>query len=186
MGEFSLRICQRAAAAGTAALAAAALLAGCGGSGSGSGTTSRTAATSQSSSTTASTTTTTATAPPAGTLGLSPAHPATKSELTFTFTAPVASGVHGSHVISYGLSLLGPDQTGCVGTKEVGSPQVAKGARTQITVGPTQLHAPWCAGRYLARLLELRSAHCTGSAPCPQYIAVVGLVGRVAFTIRPG
>jgi hypothetical protein len=94
--------------------------------------------------------------------------------------------VHGKHEISYSLSLVGPDRTGCVGAHETGSPPVARGGQGQIVLGPSELQGPWCAGRYSARLLELSSAHCTGSAPCPQYVRVVGLVGRTTFTVRGG
>jgi hypothetical protein len=96
----------------------------------------------------------------------------------------VASGVHGRHVISYSLSLVGPQQAGCVSAHEAGAPRVAAGTGARIVIGPGELHAPWCAGRYVARLLELTSAHCTGTAPCPQYVRVVGLVGRRTFTVR--
>lgn len=119
-----------------------------------------------------------------GSLSLSPSDPTTSSELTFRFIAPVTSGVHGKHVINYTLSLLGPEEAGCVGAHEAGASAVVHGAQAQITLGPAELHAPWCAGRYLARVIELRRAHCTGSVPCPQYVAVVGVVGRMRFTIR--
>ncbi len=169
----------RVPAAGAAVLLAAGAIAGCGGSG-GSG--------SSGSGTSSAPTTVPTTAPTShsGSLSVSPAHPTTRSELTFRFTAPAATGVHGSHVISYSLSLVGPDRAGCVGAHETGSPPVADGAQGQIVVGPSQLQAPWCAGLYIGRLLELSSAHCTGSAPCPQYVRVVGLVGRTSFRVRRG
>jgi hypothetical protein len=180
MVKLERRVWMHLSAAGGAALLAVAGIAGCGGSGAGS-------TRPHSSSTTRSTGI--SSGPPSihtGPLSLSPAHPTTRSQLTFGFTAPVASGVHGSHVISYSLSLSGPAGAGCVGVHEAGAPAVGRGARGQITVGPAELGAPWCPGRYEARLLELRSAHCTGSAPCPQYVAVAGLVGRRTFTIRHG
>jgi hypothetical protein len=184
MAALARRVRMAAPTLGTVALLAAAALAGCGGSGSGrsGGTASR--------STTHSTTTTSPTSPPpsepTGPLSLSPPAPTTSSELTFRFTAPVASGVHDKHVINYTLSLLGPGGAGCVGAHEAGVPAVASGAQTKITLGPAELHAPWCAGRYLARVIELRRAHCTSSVPCPQYVAVVGVVARRRFTIRRG
>jgi hypothetical protein len=122
----------------------------------------------------------------AGSLEITPRRPTTSSELSVTFTAPLASGVHGTHVISYTLSLVGPQHAGCVATHEAASPAVGRGARSRIVLGPSELHAPWCAGSYIARVLELRSAHCTGTTPCPQYVAVAGIVGRRMFTIRRG
>jgi hypothetical protein len=165
----------RVPALGAVGLLCAALVAGCGGSSSGPGTRS-----------TSTTSGALSPAPHAGPLGLSPAHPRTTSELTFTFTAPTASGVHGSHVIGYSLSVTGPAAARCVGAHEAGSPSVVRGARVRITVGPAQLGAPWCAGDYSARVLELSSAHCTGSAPCPQYVRVVGIIADTAFLIRRG
>ena len=61
---------------------------------------------------------------------------------------------------------------------------VTRGAQGQITLGPAELREPWCTGMYEARLLELSSAHCTGSAPCPQYVRVVGIIGRATFTVH--
>jgi len=173
-------------ALGAAALLGAAMLAGCGSGGSGRSSGSGTASGSGSATRSTSTTSATASRNHRGSLSLTPSDPTTSSELTFRFTAPVTSGVHGKHVIDYTLSLLGPQRPGCVGSREAGAPAVVRGAQTQITLGPSELHAPWCAGRYLARAIELRRAHCTGSVPCPQYVAVVGVVGRLSFTIRPG
>lgn len=186
MAALARRVRMPVPALGAVALLAAAALGGCGGSGPGHAGGSRGAGSGSATSTTS--TGTTSSAPPAraGSLGLTPARPTTSSELTFRFTAPMASGVHGKYVINYSLSLLGPELPGCVGAHEAGAPTVARGAQGQITLGPAELHANWCAGHYVARVLELRSAHCTGSAPCPLYVAVVGVVGRVAFTIRRG
>ncbi len=189
--DLAHRCWMRVPAAGAAVLVAAAV-AGCGGSGSagsgsGSGGTASggTAPGAGSTPTTGSTTSTS----PSGhsrALSVSPADPTTHSEITFGFTARAATGVHGRHQISYSLSLVGPGGTQCVGAHETGSPPVARGATVQIVLGPAELQAPWCAGRYSARVLELSSAHCTGSAPCPQYVRVVGLVGSATFTIRGG
>ncbi|HLI59704.1 MAG TPA: hypothetical protein VKV21_08560 [Solirubrobacteraceae bacterium] len=187
MAALACRARMPGPAPGTAALLAAVVLAGCGGAGRGAGS-NRSGATAPGSATrrTSSTAPSAPIAPRRGSLALSPSDPTTSSELTFRFTAPVASGVHGKHVIGYTLSLLGPARTGCVGAREAGAPPVSRGAQAQITLGPAELHAPWCAGRYLARAIELRRAHCAPSVPCPEYVAVVGVVGRVRFTIRHG
>lgn len=178
MMEFPRRTRMRISAVGALALLMAAGLAGCGGSGASGTASSSTSPGSRNSGS--------ATTPSAGasSLTISPARPTTRSELSFTFTAPVASGVHGRHVISYSLSLVGPQQAGCVSAHEAGAPRVAAGPGARIVIGPGELHAPWCAGRYVARLLELTSAHCTGTAPCPQYVRVVGVVGRRTFIVR--
>ena len=190
MVELARRVRMRVPAAGAAVLLATGALAGCGGSGSGSHSGGAGGGGSGSgpgtSPTSVSTSATTPSSSHAGSLGVSPAAPTTSSEITFSFTAPVATGVHGRHEISYSLSVVGPDRAGCVNAHEAGSPDVARDAQGQITLGPAQLREPWCTGYYIARLLELASAHCTGSAPCPQYVRVVGLVGRARFTVRRG
>lgn len=168
-----------AAALPVAALLAAAALAGCGGSGS----SARTGTSHTGTSHTGTARTGTSPSPSPATLGVRPAHPLTNSTITFSFTAPVASGVHGTHVITYSLSVTGAARPGCVGAHEANSPAVARGQTAQIALGPSQLGGPWCPGRYTARVLELQSAHCTGNTPCPQYIRVVGAVARGAFTV---
>lgn len=116
-------------------------------------------------------------------LAVSPAHPTNRSPIGFTFTAPTATGIHGASRISYTLSVTGPAGAGCVGVHEAAAPSATRGQRVSVTVGPAQLGAPWCAGGYTARAIELQRAACKGSAPCPQYIRVVGIVARVGFTI---
>jgi hypothetical protein len=156
----------RRAVAGSAALVAASLIAACGASHPGSSTQSSSPST-----------------PHTGSLSVSPAHPRPDSAITFGFTAPVSSGVHGKSEISYSLSITGTVGAGCTSAHEAAPPSVARGAHATVTVGPVQLGKPWCAGAYSARVIELRSAHCTGSAPCPQYIAVVGIVAQTRFTV---
>ena len=111
----------------------------------------------------------------------SPAHP--RSEIAFSFTAPAASGRHGSSEISYSVSITGPSSSGCVGIHEAGGPTVSAGQPARVTVGPDQLGSPWCAGDYTARAFELSRAACVTGQPCPQYIRVVAVVGRTAFRV---
>jgi hypothetical protein len=126
-----------------------------------------------------------ATVPSAGahTLSVRPSHPTTRSEVAFGYTVPVASGVHGSQEIGYSLSLTGPAGAGCAGVHEQNGPTARRGQAVSITVGPRELGRRWCAGEYTARVIELQRAHCTGSAACPQYIRVVGIIARASFTV---
>jgi hypothetical protein len=116
-------------------------------------------------------------------LRVSPARPTTTDPITFAFTAPEATGVHGTFQISYSVSITGPSGNGCAGAKEATVAQAGKGGTASVTVGPGELGSPWCAGTYSARALELQSAACKGTAPCPQYIRVVGIVARASFTV---
>ena len=158
--------------------ALAVLLAGCGGSGAHRASTATTSRTTTASST--------ATTPSSGSLRVRPSQANRSSEIAFGFTAPAASGVHGTARISYSLSVTGPAGAGCVGVHETSAPRVARGQRVTITLGPAELHAPWCPGAYTARAFELQRAACTGSQPCPQYIRVVAIVGRAAFRVTAG
>ena len=117
-------------------------------------------------------------------LAVSPAQPTTADPITFAFTAPQASGVHGKFRIGYSVSITGPAGNGCVGAHEANVSQAGQGGRASVTVGPAQLGHPWCAGAYTARAFELESAACTGSRPCPQFIRVVGIVARASFSVR--
>ena len=166
-GRLSRRALRAGSAAGVVALLAAGTLAGCGGSGSSAHTG----------------TTTSAPSPRAGPLSVRPAHPSTRSTISFSFTAPVASGVHGTHVINYSLSVTGTGRAGCVGAHERNAPPVGRGQTARIALGPGELGGPWCTGSYTARVIELESAHCRASVPCPQYIRVVGTVARASFTV---
>jgi len=108
------------------------------------------------------------------------------SQLTFAFVAPVASGRQGSQLVSYSLSVTGPSGSGCVGVREAAAPAVGRHARARIVLGPAQLGAPWCAGPYTARVLELARAACSTGQVCPQYIRVVDTVGTTAFRVVAG
>jgi hypothetical protein len=120
------------------------------------------------------------------TIDVSPAHPVTTDPVTFAFTAPQATGVQGKDRLSYSVSITGPSGSGCEGAHEAAISQAGKGGTASVTVGPSQLGNPWCAGAYTARALELESAACTGSAPCPQFIRVVGIVARASYTVSSG
>ena len=122
----------------------------------------------------------------AGRLSIAPAHAQPTSRIRFVFTAPAPSGVRHGMRTAYSLSATGPAGRGCVGVHEAGAPPVGANARATITVGPAQLGKQWCAGRYTARVLELQSAACKPSVPCPQYVRVVATVARGAFTVARG
>ncbi len=119
-------------------------------------------------------------------LSVTPAHPGTRAEVAFGFTARMRSGIQGREVITDSLSVTGTGARGCVAVREVAAPAVAKGARATVRLGPPQLGGPWCPGRYSARVIELARAHCTGSTPCPQYIREVAVIARGTFDVARG
>jgi hypothetical protein len=119
-------------------------------------------------------------------LRIAPVQPTTRSEIRFDYPTPQASGVHGRQVISYSLSVTGPTGADCLGTREQAGPAATAGGTGTITLGPSELGRPWCPGGYTARAFELARAHCRSRAPCPQYIAVVGIVARTRYTVAAG
>lgn len=119
----------------------------------------------------------------AGSLAVSTAHPTTRASIAFAYSVPAATGVHGTVRISYSVSITGPHGSGCVGAHEASGPSATAGQRVSITVGPGRLGHPWCPGAYTARVFELQRAACTSTAPCPQYIRVVGVVARARFAV---
>ena len=135
------------------AIAAAALVAGCGGSSGSKG------------------------------LTVSPQHPHPSSTVTFSFTAPTRAGIVGKVIDSYSLSATGPAGTNCKGSAERAGSPVAKGAVERIGLGPTQLGADWCVGRYTARVFEIQRPYCKPGAVCPQYVRVAGIVATTSFSI---
>jgi hypothetical protein len=72
-----------------------------------------------------------------GTLKVSPPRPGTHSSVAFAFMAPVSSGVHGSYVIQYSLSVTGTGAPGCVAAHEAVAGPAAAGETATITVGPS-------------------------------------------------
>jgi hypothetical protein len=149
-------------AAVVAMIAAAALVAGCGGSSSSSS--SRGSSASKG-------------------LTVSPQHPHPSSNLTFSFTSPIRAGIVGKVIDSYSLSVTGPAGANCKGSGERAGTPAAKGATEQISLGPAQLGANWCAGSYTARVFEIQRPYCKPGVLCPQYVHVAGIVAKTSFSI---
>ncbi len=120
---------------------------------------------------------------PAASLSVRPSRgtPATVFELRFT--APASSAVSGGVRRGFQLGLAGPAKSGCVSSRSVPVPPVARGQTTSIPLDPAKLGGRWCVGTYTARMLEVQTPVCAAGTVCPQFIRVVGTVGRVAFRV---
>jgi hypothetical protein len=116
-------------------------------------------------------------------LTVSPQHPHSSSNVTFSFTAPTRAGIVGKVIDSYSLSVTGPAGANCKGSDERAGSPVAKGATEQISLGPAQLGANWCVGPYTARVFEIQRPYCKPGRLCPQYVHVAGIVARTSFSI---
>jgi hypothetical protein len=116
-------------------------------------------------------------------LVVSPSTGAPRSELRFSFTAPVAGGRQGATDIAYTLSIAGPHRSGCVGVHALTLSRVRRGELVTTELGPAQLGRPWCPGRFTARVDELARPVCAAGQMCPQFIRLVARVGRAGFSI---
>lgn len=117
-------------------------------------------------------------------LSVSPRTGTPRSELRFSFIALAATGARAHTQISDTLSVMGQVRAGCVGFHSTSLAPVAKGGRLSVSVGPAELGGPWCTGAYTARVEELARPVCRAGQACPQFIRVVGIVGRTTFRIR--
>ncbi|MGA9860233.1 MAG: hypothetical protein WBQ18_20365 [Solirubrobacteraceae bacterium] len=136
-------------------------------------------------STTTTSTTTTSATPSATAHGLTvaPAVGSAHADLHFTFTPAATSGGPTRGGMSFSLSVSGPQRAGCIGAHGVGVPVTQTGRPVTVTLGPTQLGAPWCTGTYTARVVQFQRPLCQPGTMCPQFIRLVATLGPVRFRI---
>jgi hypothetical protein len=53
-----------------------------------------------------------------------------------------------------------------------------------MRLAPPPLARGWCPGVYTARVVEQQTPVCKPGLLCPQYIRLVGVVGRASFRVR--
>lgn len=99
------------------------------------------------------------------------------------FTAPASTSVSGGARRGFQLGLTGSHNPGCVSTASVPVPAVSRGQTANIPLDPAKLGGRWCAGTYSARMLEVQMPACAPGTMCPQFVRVVGTVGRVSFRV---
>jgi hypothetical protein len=122
-------------------------------------------------------------AAPAATLIVNPSMGAPTTVFELHFTAPATSAVASGQRQGFQLGLSGPQKSSCVGSRSVPVPTVAQGVRVNVPLDPANLGGRWCAGTYSARLLEVRTPVCSPGMMCPQFVRVVGTIGRVSFRV---
>jgi hypothetical protein len=116
-------------------------------------------------------------------LSVSPASGTPQSVIHFSFVSPAATGAQASTRISQSLSIVGPEQSGCVGVHAEPVPVAPTGQAVHVAVGPSQLGAGWCPGTYSARVEVLARPKCGEGQMCPQFIRVVAILGPATFRI---
>jgi hypothetical protein len=120
-----------------------------------------------------------------------PAQPLTVSPSTGTpttvfglhFTLPAAPGVSAGSRRSFELAVSGPRRPDCLGARAVTVPSAGAGTTVEIPLDPAKLGGRWCAGSYEARVNEVQRPACSPGMMCPEFLRVVGTVGRVSFRV---
>lgn len=120
---------------------------------------------------------------PASALTVTPALGTRTTVFELRFTAPVAATVSGGTRRGYQLGFTGPSHSGCVGSGSAPVPAVSRGHAASIGLDPAKLGGRWCAGTYSVRVLEVQTAACAPGEMCPQFVRVIGTVGRVSFRV---
>lgn len=116
-------------------------------------------------------------------LSVSPQVGSPSSVIHFAVTPPSTAGATSGGEISDALSVMGPQQSGCVGTHQQSMSALPAGQQTTVSLGPAQLGGNWCPGTYTARVVILERPKCGQGQMCPQFIRVVGSLGPVSFRI---
>lgn len=121
--------------------------------------------------------------PTTGELTVAPTSGHRNTSFTFRFTAPQTAGRHGTTQTVYTLAVSARFRSGCLADRTTGVGNAAKGSEVTITLDPAKSGELWCVGRYTARVTEVQMPYCAPGTMCPQYIRVVGTVGRTSFRV---
>jgi hypothetical protein len=114
--------------------------------------------------------------------------PAGSAATTFTvsFRAPRASGAFGSlqrqYVVSGSTATAGP---GCVASFALGAGNAAAGALVRVVLSPARLGGELCPGTFRGRVVEEGRPVCRAGVACPQFIAVLAIIGNFSFVVAP-
>jgi hypothetical protein len=122
-------------------------------------------------------------ATPAQRLTVSPSTGTPTTVFSLHFTVPAASGVSAGSLRSFELAVTGPRRADCVGARAVPVPSAGAGTTVEIPLDPAKLGGRWCAGSYEAQVNEVQRPACSPGMMCPQFLRVVGTVGRVSFRV---
>lgn len=105
------------------------------------------------------------------------------TSFTFRFVAPQTAGRNGTTQTVYTLAVSAPFHTGCLADRTVSVGHALKGTEVMVTLDPVKSGGLWCQGTYTARVTEVQAPYCAPGTMCPQFIRVVGTVGRITFRV---
>jgi hypothetical protein len=119
--------------------------------------------------------------PPA--LSVTPDTGAPTTVFELRFTAPASTGTSGGSRRGFQLGVSGPRRPGCVGASSEALPSATRGASVDVGLDPAKLGGRWCPGTYFVRVDEFQAPACSPGMMCPQFVRVVGIVGRAQFRV---
>jgi hypothetical protein len=122
-------------------------------------------------------------AAPGAALTVSPSAGPPRTVFELRFTAPARAGVSSGSRRSFELGVRGPQRAGCVAGSSISVPAAAAGAPVDVALDPAKLGGRWCPGTYAARVDEVQRPACSPGMMCPQFVRVVGTVGRTTFRV---
>jgi hypothetical protein len=129
------------------------------------------------------TTTRTHPASPAAGLSVMPSTGAPTTVFKLQFVVPSGAEAGSGSRTSFELGVSGPQQSGCLAARSVAVPAGAPGTTVHIALDPAQLGGRWCAGTFHARVDEVQRPVCAPGMMCPQFLRVIGTVGRTTFRV---
>jgi opacity protein-like surface antigen len=104
---------------------------------------------------------------------------------TVSFRAPQPTGAFGSlqrhYIVSGSTATV---RRGCLASFALRAADVAAGARVRVALSPARLGGELCAGTYRGRVTEEATPVCRADVACPQFIVLVGVVGRFSFAVE--
>lgn len=116
-------------------------------------------------------------------LTVTPSTGGPRTTFSLRFIAPASSQRMAHSKIGFTLGLAGPPGIGCIGSRSVELPAAIKGDPVPITLDPARLGGAWCVGTFKARVLELGTPVCGAGTMCPQFVRVIGTVGKTTFRV---
>jgi hypothetical protein len=100
------------------------------------------------------------------------------------FQTPGALRVTGGLSNRYLLTASDRRQRGCASNLSASVVSVRQGMRLKLTLAPAGADGAWCPGTFKGRIVAYQTPLCGPLRMCPQFIRVVGTVGRLSFRVK--
>jgi hypothetical protein len=102
-----------------------------------------------------------------------------------SFVSPDRTGVTGSTRLRDTLTVTS-DHAGqsCLAEVDATAPNARRGQRVRVRLDPGREGGRWCPGVYRGTVLELQTAVCPQSRPCPTYVLIRRRIGNFTLRVR--